>query len=476
MQVPIVLDRASRVPLHQQIYDQWRERILTGRFRGGQKVPSTRELAEALAVSRTTVTAAYEQLLSEGYFESARGAGTFVSRELPDDLLHPRPPAQRAHPRAAVRLSAYARRLDTFTRPPVDEAATINLSKFGPDPDHFPVHLWRRLIGRHLRSPDAPAYGYPGASAGHEALRAEIAAYIARSRAVRCTPDQVIVVNGSQQALDLCARLLLDAGDEVAVEHPGYPGARELFTAHGARLRAARITDEGMVIAGLTKRTRLVYVTPSRQFPTGVPMSLARRLELLEWARPLGAVILEDDYDSVYRYRGAPLPALQSLAAGTAVIYIGTFSNVMFPGLRIGYLVVPEELVTPFSRAKWLSDRQTPILEQAALADFIRDGHLERHIRRMRSIYRRRRDVMIDALDRHFGAGADVRGDAAGMHMLVRFRGRPDGLGGARRTVHLVDTRGYYMRETPAHEYLLAFSAIGERTIREGIKRLAARP
>jgi len=202
-------------------------------------------------------------------------------------------------------------------------------------------------------------------------------------------------------------------------------------------------------------------------------MSLTRRLELLEWARPLGAIILEDDYDSVYRYSGAPLPSLQSLAAGTAVIYVGTFSNVMFPGLRIGYLVVPEVLVAPFARAKWLSDRQTAVLEQAALADFLREGHLERHIRRMRRLYKRRRDVMVDALVRHFGATVDIRGEPAGMHMVVRFQAGTTLARGPQHRVRLASTRHYYIAEAPRQEFLFCFSGIGERTIREGVRRIA---
>ena len=218
----------------------------------------------------------------------------------------------------------------------------INLSNASPDLAHFPFPLWRRLVSRHLRKPSAALFESSGQPAGDPRLREALAAYLARSRAVRCSPEQIVVVSGSQQALDLCARLLLDPGDEVAVEHPGYAAARQLFLAHGATLRAMRVTDEGASADELTNTTRLVHVTPSHQFPTGVSMSLPRRLALVEWARTRSAVVLEDDYDSEYRYDGPPLPAMQSLGGGANVIYIGTFSNVMFRGLRVGYVVVPQ--------------------------------------------------------------------------------------------------------------------------------------
>jgi GntR family transcriptional regulator/MocR family aminotransferase len=292
-------------------------------------------------------------------------------------------------------------------------------------------------------------------------------------RAVRCAPEQVIVVNGSQQALDLCVRLLLDPGDEVALEDPGYMGAHRILAAHGARLVPARIDSDGIRIGELGKKARLVYVTPSHQFPTGVSMSLARRLELLEWARQRGAVLIEDDYDSEYRYSGPPLPAMQGMANGAGVIYIGTFSKVMFPGLRVGYVIVPRQLVKPFTRAKWLADRNTPILDQAALAGFLSEGHLERHIRRMRRIYGRRREVLIETLHRHFGERARVFGDAAGMHLMVRFEDPGVLARASRNNVHLARSGAYYLGEPPAGEYVFVFSRIGERTIREGVKRLA---
>jgi GntR family transcriptional regulator/MocR family aminotransferase len=474
MEAPIVVSRTSVIPLHRQIYEEWRRGILTGRFGPGERVPSTRELAAALAVSRTTVTAAYDQLTAEGYFESERGSGTFVSRDLPDEALRPGKTREGSAIAARpVRLSQYGKRLAPVVHAGPRAPGVIDLSHSAGDVDHFPFRLWRRLILRHLRHLTPAVFGYAEHEAGHERLRREIALYVMRSRAVRCRAEQVIVVNGSQQALDLCARVLVDPGDEVALEHPGYQGARQLFAAHGARLRPVHVTHEGIAVAELPAEARLVYVTPSHQFPIGVSMSLRRRVDLLDWASPRNVAIIEDDYDSEYRYSGAPLPALQGLSGAVPVIYVGTFSNVMFPGLRIGYIVVPPGLVEPFARAKWHADRHTTLLEQAALADFLHDGHLERHVRRMRRLYKRRREVLMEALERHFGDEVEVPGDAAGMHVVVRFKSAAVAARARRNGVHLARTSPYYVSDAPANEFIIRFSAVGEWSIREGVKRLA---
>jgi GntR family transcriptional regulator/MocR family aminotransferase len=479
MTVPFVVNRASPMPLQRQIYQQWRTAILDRRFRRGERVPSTRAFAETYGVSRVTVTAAYDQLLAEGYFETKAGAGTFVSSELPDEALQPvrvTAPGARAAP--AIRLSKYSTRLGSIRQMP-SSSLPLNLSNVSPDVSRFPFALWRRLITRHLREGTSAIFEHRASPAGLPRLREAIAAYLARARAVRCSPDQIIVVSGSQQALDLCARLLLDPGDEVAVEEPGYPGARQLFQAHGAQLRTLPVTDAGPSLQRLRPHTRLVHVTPSHQFPLGVALPLARRLELLEWARTHGAVVLEDDYDSEYRYSGPPLPAMHGFADGAAVIYIGTFSNVMFRGLRVGYVVVPHDLIAPFVTAKWMADRHTPLVEQAALSDFITEGQLERHVRRMRRLYKHRRDVMLETLSRHFGSRAVVRGDAAGLHMTVRFTNGHDLRSRAAQAgVHISSSGIYYLngaRGVAATEYILGFAAVSERVIRESIRRLATR-
>jgi GntR family transcriptional regulator / MocR family aminotransferase len=474
MRTALVLDRNASAPLNRQIYDQWRDGILTGRFRGAERVPSTRELSAALGVSRSTVTLAYDQLIAEGYLESARGSGTFVCRELPDALLRPsQKQVVRAEEAPAPRLSRYGANLKTdfgYRRAP---RGFITLTQWRPDLTLFPIATWRKLVMRRLRSVVSELLDYSDEAAGLGALRNEIAAYVSRSRAVHCRPEQVVIVNGSAQGIDLCMRMLLDPGDEVAVENPGYHGAHRILAGYGARLRPASVDENGIVIDDLGKKARLVYVTPSHQFPTGVAMSLARRLELLEWARRSNAVIIEDDYDSEYRYSGPPLPSLQGLAAGVAVLYIGTFSKVMFPGLRIGYIVAPPSLVAPLRRAKWLADRHTPLPEQAALADFISEGHLERHIRRMRRVYGARRAALVESLERYFGDRVQIRGDAAGMHVLVRFEDSKIAEKAAAAKVQLDSSAPCYLTEPPPGEFVLGFASVGERAIRDAIRRLA---
>jgi GntR family transcriptional regulator/MocR family aminotransferase len=459
MRVAIALDPSSATPLQRQIYDEWRRGILTGRFRGGERVPSTRDLARTLDVARTTVTAAYEQLISEGYLEAAHGSGTFVCRQLPDDLLRAR---RTRAPRAPAPVAAAE-----------DIGECLSFSYWRPDLKGFPYALWRRLLNRHLRSLRPELFDYAHTSAGYAPLREEIAAYVGRSRAVNCTADQVLIVNGSQQGLDLCARILAQPGDTVAIENPGYQGARQILEGRGVRLQPVRVDGDGILASEVPESARVIYVTPSHQFPTGVSMTVARRLELIDRARRSGAVIVEDDYDSEYRYSGSPVPAMQGLAENAPVVYIGTFSKVMFPALRIGYLIAPPKLVKQFVRAKWLVDRQTAMLEQAALADFLREGHLERHIRRMRRLYGARREALISSLARHFGDRAECLGDAAGMHVLVRFQ--DDGLGARAlaNRVQLNSSAIYYLGKAPENEFVFGFSTLGERAIREGIRRLA---
>jgi GntR family transcriptional regulator/MocR family aminotransferase len=473
MRAVIALDVASTIPVHRQIYEAWRRDILAGRFRKGDRVPSSRELAAALRIARSTVTQAYDQLFAEGYLETAHGSGTFVSGELHEPPMRARTAQPAPTKVRQVKLSRFGSGLThDFIYPP-QPADHICFSRWSPDVERFPLALWRKLLARRLRTADRALLDYARQSQGHEPLRKEIAAYLARSRAVECTSDQVVILNGSQQALELCARVLCDRGDVLAFENPGYLGARRIFDAHGVRLAPARVDAQGIVVSDIAKQARLVYVTPSHQFPTGVSMSVARRLELIAWARRQNAVILEDDYDSEYRYSGPPLPSLQGLAGDVPVIYCGTFSKVMFPGLRIGYAVVPEALVAHFRRAKWLADRSTPALEQAALADFIAEGHLERHIRRMRRLYGQRRQALVDALLETFGQQIELLGDAAGMHLAVRFANTKLLEGATRNKVQIPSTREYYLGKARRDEFILGFSALNERTLREGVRRLA---
>jgi GntR family transcriptional regulator/MocR family aminotransferase len=475
MRTAVVVDRSSSVPLSRQIYDFWRLGILNGRFSGGERVPSTREVAIALDLSRGTITQAYDQLVSEGYFQATHGSGTFVCRQLPEALLNaPANAGRRAAPNAVAPLSSFGKRLTKDIPYVRRQSGLIGLSHWGPDLNLFPLELWHRLYARSLRSLGSDALDYTEHVSGYEPLCEEIAKYVSRSRAVVCTPDQVVVVNGSQQGLDLCARLLLEPGDEVALENPCYSGARRIFEAWGARLRPVPVDREGLICSRLGTTARLAYVTPAHQFPTGVALSLRRRLELIAWAREHAAVIIEDDYDSEYRYSGAPTPALQGMASEVPIIYCGTFSKVMFPGLRVGYLIVPRPMVAAFTRAKWLVDRHTPIHQQAALCSFMKEGHLERHIRRMRRIYGLRRAALVEALNVHFGDTATVLGEAAGMHAYVRFDDPDVSARAHRNKVQLREVEPYYIGKTPIADYLLGFSMLTEKGLREGVKRLVS--
>jgi GntR family transcriptional regulator/MocR family aminotransferase len=475
MRTAIQIERSSGVPLGRQIYEFWRTGILDGRFRGGERVPSTREAAAALGLSRGTVAQAYDQLTSEGYLQSTHGSGTFVCRELPDRLLRVEASKKPgAADRFAVRLSSFGDRMHGDFRRQNKHPGSIWLSHWGPDLSLFPLSTWQRSCTRGLKSLGPDALDYAEHSRGYAPLCEEIARYVSRSRGVACSADQVIVVNGSQQGLDLCARLLLEPGDEAAVENPGYQGASRVFEACGAKLRPVPVDREGMVCDRLGDSARLVYVTPAHQFPTGAPLSLRRRLQLISWARRHRAILVEDDYDSEYRYSGAPMPALQGLASGVPVIYCGTFSKVMYPALRMGYLIVPPPLVAAFTRAKWLTDRHPPILEQAALHDFMSTGQLERHIRRMRRIYGLRRAALVEALRNRFGDEVSVLGEAAGMHAYARFADASVAERAARNKVQLCPVGTYFIGEAPPNDYLLGFSMLTERSIREAVRRLAA--
>ena len=340
----LTLSESAAAPMYRQLYEQLRSAILDGHLRPGAQLPSTRGLAQELAVARNTVMGAYEQLLAEGYLEGETGSGTYVARTLPDEILHaPILRPVRPHPRTSVGLS---QRGQIFSRDLLRLRYDDPPKPFRPGVaalDELPFDLWSRLLAKHSRraSMQFLAYGDP---AGYRPLREAIAQYLAAARAVNCEPEQVIIVSGAQQALDLAARLLLDSGEEAWIEDPGYNGARAALLAAGVKPVGVPVEDAGInVEAGerLSPRARLAYVTPSHQYPTGVTMTLARRLELLRWAERRKSWILEDDYDSEYRYASRPVASLQGLDTAGCVMYCGTFSKVLFPALRLGYLVVP---------------------------------------------------------------------------------------------------------------------------------------
>lgn len=472
------LDPSDRVPLYQQLYEQLRQAILSGRLKPGHRLPSSRELAKTLAIGRLTVIESFDRLLSEGYFEARRGSGTYVSTALNPALLNSdpdRPPAPPGH------LSAFGTGL-AASAPLWQEPRHLPISfAYGrPAIDAFPLTVWRRLLTS--QSEQHPALlDYTTDVMGYRPLREAIVDYLALSRAIRCSADQILIVNGSQHGLDLIARMLLNPGDRVAVEDPGYLGARTTLMLHGATIVPIPVDDRGLQTESLPTASddpiRLIYVTPSHQFPTGAALSLPRRLELLDWAERHKAIIIEDDYDSEFRFDQRPIPALRGLDRHGVTLYLGTFSKVMFPSLRIGYLVLPAGWAEAFAKAKWLSDRQSPLLEQAALAAFVREGHLERHVRRTVALYGERRQVMIAALTEHFGETLTVVGENAGMHVVVRLRtGLSDEAVISRATasgVGLASTQPYYVTRAPGGEFILSYAALEPATIREGIRRLA---
>jgi GntR family transcriptional regulator/MocR family aminotransferase len=415
-------------PLYQQVYRAIREGVLSGRLRAGDRLPVTRMLARDLGISRNVVLIAYEQLIAEGYAEARVGAGTFVAATLPDSMLRVSGSSLKDSviKPGAPRLSQYARRIleeresEAAVQPPGNRLR-YDFAYYLASAQDFPGDIWRRLLARRLRSLELDY----SAVRGDTGLRTEIANYLRRSRAVDGSPDQILLVNGSQQAIDLVARVLLDSGDSVVLEEPHYQGAREVFQAVGARITSVAVDDSGLDVDQLPRanRVRLAYVTPSHQFPTGAIMPLHRRLALLAWAEKTGAYILEDDYDGEFRYEGRPVEAVQALDRAARVIYAGTFSRILFPSLRMGYVVMPPALSAALSRAKQITDRHTSFLQQAALADFMREGYLDRSVRRSRVRNASRRQTLLRAIGKHFGDSVEVLGAAAGIHVVLRFPG-----------------------------------------------------
>jgi GntR family transcriptional regulator / MocR family aminotransferase len=422
----IRLDATSPTPLYKQLYERLRGAILTGQLERGARLPSTRALASELGVARMTTALAYQQLVLEGYLEGRVGQGTVVARSLPAMLVG----AEIAYSREE--------RTDLGKTPPIRLAPCLDSLKDVPWPsrregqaggtfsggepgiDRFPYKVWARLIARRARQ-SVREFAHYQPPAGYFPLREAIAAHIGVTRGVRCTPEHIIMTAGSQGALDLAVRTLLSPGEAAWLENPGYFGARGALLATGARLVPVPVDEQGLMVEIGQKRcpeARLVSTTPSHQFPTGVTMSLSRRMLLLDWARQAGAWILEDDYDSEYRFSGRPLEALQGLDHDGRVLYIGTFSKVLFPALRLGYLVAPTELIEPLLLMRRSLDMHLPLLEQMALCDFLHEGHYARHLRQMRHHYQKLRDLLCRELQAHLGGLLEVHASEVGMHLV----------------------------------------------------------
>jgi GntR family transcriptional regulator/MocR family aminotransferase len=475
--VPLLaLDRAAAKPLYRQLYEGFREAILAGRLGAGQRLPSTRSLAGELQISRLPVLTAFEQLLAEGYFESRTGAGTFVARA----LAEPRPaPGGRNPPALPGPRTAGANPGLPLGRqePWLGGLGAFRVSQMAVD--QFPLQVWAGLVARHGRNPRASQMLY-GDPMGDRRFRETLAAYLRTSRGVRCEAGQILVTSGSQHALALAARVLLDPGDEVWMEEPGYQGARDALATAGARLVPVPVDAEGLDVAAgaaLSPRARAVYVTPSHQYPLGATLTASRRLQLLDWARRSGAWILEDDYDSEYRYESPPVAALQGLDRDARVIYIGTFSKVLFPALRVGYLVVPADLVERFAAMRAAVDDFPSTLYQAVLADFLAEGHFARHLRRMRRLYRERRGALVEALRSELGEAVQVLGEGAGMHLAaVLGEGSQDrrlAERAAREGLWAMPLSACYLGEPSRAGLVLGYGGTGVPEILDGVRRLA---
>jgi GntR family transcriptional regulator/MocR family aminotransferase len=458
--VPFVAVEAGARPLYRQIYDGYRKAILDGRLRAGQRIPSTRALARELGISRLPVLTAFEQLLHEGYLEGRAGSGTFVASSIHD--------LKRTTARPAV-----PRLRDT--RADKAELGAFRVSL--PALDHFPQKTWARLVTRHARrmSIEMMAYGDP---AGYLPLRHAVADYLRTARGVVCDASQVLIVSGSQMALHLCARVLLKPEDTFCFEDPGYPGARAALSATGAKLQTVPVDAEGLRVQSLrSSPARAVYVTPSHQYPLGVSMNAARRLELLAWARRHQAWIIEDDYDSDYRYSSRPLGALQGMNGAAHVIYTGTFSKVLFPAMRIGFLVAPPSLVDRFIAQRLTLDLFPQTLDQLVLTDFLCEGHFSRHIRRMRAIYQSRRDTLVAEIEKHLGGVLSIVNADAGMHLTARLPAGFDDV----EVVRLARSRGIsaialstcYVANTRDPGLILGFGGVPEAGIIRGVQVLA---
>lgn len=481
MDLQIQLNKDETLPLHRQIYQEFRRLILTGVLSPGTRIPSTRELADLLSVSRTTTHFAYEQLLHEGYLQAVAGSGTFVCRELPESLLQTPEELTQVSTPAPGRRDAILSEQGKFFDTRGDYKYEGRLLPGGSVAyDQIPMKHWKRILLQQCENANVTALEYCRDAAGLLPLREAVAAYLSRARAVKCSTDQILIVSGSQQALDLIARLHVDRGDTVVVEDPVYFDAQRTYAAYGAKLQPVPVDENGLDVEALEeiKGAKLIYVTPSHQFPTGTVLPLTRRLQLLDWAARNGTLVIEDDYDSEFRYGGMPVPALQGLDKHGVVLYTGTFSKLLYPSLRIGYLVVPPDLVHVYTWAKRLADQHSTLLEQAALTEFICEGHLETHIRRMRTLYDKRRQTVVTSLRKHFGEGAQVIGANAGLHILVRFhqsipeeaiQKAADAAG-----VPFRSTFAHYMARTrPKGEFALCYANIAEDVLIDGISKFA---
>jgi GntR family transcriptional regulator/MocR family aminotransferase len=475
----IHIDGRSRLGLQQQIYEAIRRSILEGVLPPGAKLPSSRALAIDLRVSRTTTLLAYEQLMAEGYLSAAHGSGTFVASDLPDDRLRrstPRRAGKLRHPPLSKRgLAVAATPLSALRLPGQSRAFRIGV----PALDLFPVRLWSQIASRQMRNATIAQLDY-GDGAGWRPLREAIATHVSVSRGTRCTADQIMIVPGTQRGLTLVCQMLLDPGDTAWMEEPGYCETHGALTAAGANVVAVRTDENGLDVAAgerLGPAARLACVTPSHQFPLAVQMSLPRRLALLAWASRARAWIVEDDYDSEYRYGTRPIPCLHGLDRDGRVIYVGSFSKTLFPSLRLGFLIVPEDLDARMRLARRTMDRHPPTFDQSILATFISSGHYERHLRRMRTIYHERLDALAAGLDRYCKGALTLRPVRTGLHAVADLQHADADrvfAEAAARGIEVMPLSAYYFsRQKPANALVLGFASNRPDALAAGAALLA---
>ncbi|MBX9951936.1 MAG: PLP-dependent aminotransferase family protein [Candidatus Obscuribacterales bacterium] len=486
MDFVLTLTQDSRQPVYKQVSEALKLAILGGRLKPGEKLPSTRDLADSMNVSRFTVIRSYEELSAQGYIQTTSGSGTFVNKEIPGHLDDLKNKEQQREPVEAVlssaALSVYGERVMTCEE--IEDAHVelfAELNYGAPTVDQLPLTRWKEMLYRATRFQDGNMLAYHSDAFGYMPLREAICNYLIRSRSVNCTPDRVAIFSGAQGALDLMGRLLIDNGDAVALENPGFPGARRSMLTHGAEIIPIPVDGQGMIVEhlqSLNHRLKLAYVTPSHHDPTGVVLSLPRRIALLDWAARTDSFIIEDDYDSEYRYGDKPMPSLQGLDENDCTIYLSTFWKVLYPVVRIGFVVLPRRLVRVVGRAKALIERDFPLLEQKALADFIDEGHLERHIKRTRVFYAKRRAALVQAVTKQFGKRIYISPVTAGMHLLVRFgEGFEEEkvLAAARNAeVSLVSTSHHYVVNSRPGEYLMGFAHLPEENIHDTVQKFAS--
>lgn len=480
------LQRDSDVPLYYQIYQEFRRAILERQLLSGIRLPSSRDLADLLDVSRNTVLNAIDQLIAEGYLETRPGAGTYVATNLPESLLLARddnddqPELNELSGRELSRRGKRFKEAATnvlIDEEPLNKSFAFSLGK--PDISAFPYEQWAQISSRVYRH--SPIHSFADThTAGYYPLRKAIAEHLGMFRSVKCAPDQILITAGSQEAMYIAQQILLDHGEHFWMENPGYPMARIALESGGANAVYVDVDENGLNVEHglqLCPDARLAYATPSHQFPLGYTMSLPRRMELLNWAEENHAWIIEDDYDSEYRYVGSPIASLQGLDVNHRVVYIGTFSKVLLPTIRLGYMVVPEDVIDACLIARLIITQQSPVPAQMVLAEFMREGHFMRHIRRMRKLYDDKRQVLLEAVGRFLGDSVEVGPHDTGMNMVLHLPETVEDTEFAeaarRHGIRVVALSSYYQNRTKANGIVLGYTAVPTDDIAPNIQKLA---